>query len=198
MTCTIYILTPIKDRDAAYFIDNAHKLEEYNIQIHKWFASAIGCKIESISGNTYHHYYMPTDNSIAIGTYAESPGTIVPLFSNIGKDIYMFKIGKDNWKIKLGGREVCLVPHGWGQVIDNVQLIEVNNDKKIIKIDDNEYDIHSKVRLKNEGNKHIREFKDGRDFLERGKKMISGEITQTLRPIYLYCSKRKGKINEII
>lgn len=188
----------IKDRDAAYFIDNAHKLEEYNIQIHKWFASAIGCKIESISGNTYHHYYMPTDNSIAIGTYAESPGTIVPLFSNIGKDIYMFKIGKDNWKIKLGGREVCLVPHGWGQVIDNVQLIEVNNDKKIIKIDDNEYDIHSKVRLKNEGNKHIREFKDGRDFLERGKKMISGEITQTLRPIYLYCSKRKGKINEII
>lgn len=188
----------IKDRDATYFIDNAHKLEEYNIQIHKWFANAIGNGKKNIDGKTYHHYYMPTDNSIAIGTYVEEPGTIVPLFSNVEKDIYMFKIGKDNWKIRLGGKEVCLVPHGWGQVIDHVQSIEVDNEKKIIKIDENEYNIHSKVRLKNEGNKHVRDFKDGKDFLEKGEAMINGEIIQTLRPIYLYCNKKKGKVHEIL
>ena len=188
----------IKDRDATYFIDNAHKLEEYNIQIHKWFANAIGDGKKNVNGKTYHHYYMPTDNSIAIGTYAEEPGTIVPLFSNVGKDIYMFKIGKDNWKIRLGGKEVCLVPHGWGQVIDHVQSIVVDNENKIIKIDGNEYNIHSKVRLKNKGNKHVRDFKDGKEFLERGKAMIKGEIIQTLRPIYLYCSKKKGKVHEIL
>lgn len=188
----------IKDHDATYFIENAHKLEQYNIQIHRWFANAIGKGKTSVVGKTFHHYYMPTDSSIAIGTYVEEPGTIVPLFSNVGKDIYMFKIGKDNWKIRLGGKEVCLVPHGWGQVIDNVQSIIVDNENKILKIDDAEYDIHSKVRIKNEGNKHVREFEDGREFLEKGKAMIKGEILQTLRPIYLYCSKKKGKVNEVI
>ena len=188
----------IKDHDATYFIENAHKLEKYNIQIHKWFADAIGEKVASKNGKTFHHYYMPTDNSIAIGTYVEEPGTIVPVFSDVGKDIYMFKIGKDNWKIRLGGKEVCLVPHGWGQVIDDVQSITVDNENKIVKINDMEYYIHSKVRLKNDGNKHVRNFKDGEEFLQKGKAMIKGEIVQTLRPIYLYCSKKKGKVNEII
>lgn len=158
----------IKDRDATYFIDNAHKLEEYNVQIHRWFANVIGDGQKEVYGKTYHHYYMPTDSSIAIGTYAEKPGTVVPLFSNIGRDIYMFKIGKDNWTIKLGEKEVCLVPHGWGQAIDHVQSIEVNNDQKTIKIDGNKYAINSKARLENEGNKHIRDFKNGQEFLENG------------------------------
>lgn len=188
----------IKDYAATYFIENAHKLEKYNIQIHKWFANAIGGKETFKNGQIFHHYYMPTDNSIAIGTYVEEPGTVIPLFSNVGKDIYMFKIGKDNWKIRLGDREVCLVPHGWGQTIDDVQSIVVDNENKIIKIDDDEYKIHSKVRIKNEKNKHVRDFKDGEDFLKKGKSMIRGQIVQTLKPIYLYCSKKKGKVNEII
>lgn len=187
----------IKDRDATYFIDNAHKLEQYNIQIHKWFANAVGKGDTPIIGKTFHHYYMPTDNSIAIGTYVEEPGTIVPLFSNVGKDIYMFKIGKDNWKIRLGGKDVCLVPHGWGQAIDDVNSIIVDNEHGIIKIDDIEYEIHSKVRIKNRGSKHVRDFRDGKEFLEKGKAMINGEIVQTLKPIYLYCNEKKGKVNEI-
>lgn len=188
----------IKDHEAAYFIENAHKLEKYNTQIHRWFADSIGNGMKSLKGETFHHYYMPTDSSIAIGTYVEEPDKIVPLFSDVGKDIYMFKIGKENWKIKLGGKEVCLVPHGWGQVIDNVNMIIVDNENKILKIDDNEYEIHSKIRIKNGNNKHIRDFKDGNEFLEKGKRMIKGEIVQTLKPIFLYCSKKKGKVNEAI
>ena len=188
----------IKDHDATYFIENAHKLEKYNIQIHNWFADAIGKKETSKRGKTFHHYYMPTDNSIAIGTYVEEPGTVVPLFSNVGKDVYMFKIGKNNWKIRLGGKEVCLVPHGWGQTIDNVKSIIVDNENNIIKIDETEYKIHSQVRIKNEGKKHVRNFESGKEFLNQGRAMIKGDIVQTLRPIYLYCSKKKGKVNEIL
>lgn len=185
----------IKDSNAKYFIANAHKLENYNVQIHNWFADAIGKRDAPENGKTFHHYYMPTDNSIAIGTYAEEPDTIVPLFSNVGKDIYMFKIGKDNWKIRLGGKDVCLVPHGWGQVMDNVKSITVDNENKKIRIDNVEYDISSKVRIQNEKNKHVRDFKSGEDFLKEGRTMIKGEIVQTLRPIYLYCSAKKGKID---
>ena len=188
----------IKDSDAKYFIANAHKLENYNVQIHNWFADAIGKKGISENAKTFHHYYMPTDNSIAIGTYAEEPGTIVPLFSNVGKDIYMFRIGRNNWKIRLGGKDVCLVPHGWGQVIDDVGVITVDNENKRIRIDNDEYDISSKVRIKNGENKHVREFKDGEEFLKKGRAMIKGEIVQTLKPIYLYCSAKSGKVNERI
>lgn len=188
----------IKDHDATYFIENAHKLEKYNIQIHNWFADSIGGEATSKNGKTFHHYYMPTDNSIAIGTYVEEVGTIVPLFSNVGKDIYMFKIGKDNWKIRLGGRDVCLVPHGWGQVIDDVSSIIVDNENKKLNINETVYDINSKNRLDDNVSKHIRYFKDGKEFLEKGKAMIKGDIVQTLRPIYLYCSQKKGKVNEVI
>lgn len=188
----------IKDQDAVYFIENAHKLEKYNVQIHKWFADHIGNNNLSTKGKTFHHYYMPTDSSIAIGTYVEEPNKIVPLFSDVGKDIYMFKIGKDNWKVRLGGKEVCLVPHGWGQVIENVKSVAVDNEQKILRIDDVKFKINSKSRIENEVDKHVRKFNDGEEFLEKGKAMIKGEIVQTLRPIYLYCNKKKGKVNEVI
>jgi hypothetical protein len=185
----------IKDREAKYFIENAHKLEKYNIQIHKWFAKAIGWSDEKM-GRTFHHYYMPTNDSIAIGTYAEPQGTVVPIFSSVGKDIYMFKIGRDNWTVRLGGRNVCLVPHGWGQAIDGVKSIEYNNYERTLEINNVKYEINSKSRMKNSGDKHIRDFKDGEEFLWNGRKMIKGSIEQTLRPIYLYCGDRRGKVNK--
>ena len=141
---------------------------------------------------------MPTDSSIAIGTYVEEPNKIVPLFSDVGKDIYMFKVGKDNWKVRLGGREVCLVPHGWGQVIENAKSVVVDNEKKILRIGDAKFKINSKSRIEDEVDKHVRKFKNGEEFLEKGKAMIKGEIVQTLRPIYLYCDNKKGKVSEVI
>lgn len=110
----------------------------------------------------------------------------------------MFKIGKDNWKVRLGGKEVCLVPHGWGQVIENAKLVVVDNEKKTLRIGDAKFKINSKSRIEDEVDKHVRKFKDGEEFLEKGKAMIKGEIVQTLRPIYLYCNKKKGKVNEVI
>lgn len=202
----------IKDKEAASFIDFAHKLEKYNMQLHKYVAEDIGCvRNTELKQNTFHHYYMPNDSSIAIGTYVERPGTIVPLFSNVGKPIYMFEVGQDNWKIKLAGKgEVCLIPHGWGQEIDNIQSIKLKINKngdgnKIILEKDNvgdlEWDIKSSARIKEDDKhksigKHIRNFEDGQAFLDKGKKMIKGKIVQTLMPIYLYCNTKKGKINE--
>lgn len=91
-----------------------------------------------------------------------------------------------------------MVPHGWGQAIDNVNSIIVDNENKIVKIDEAEYKIHSKVRIRDEVKKHVRDYKNGNEFLEKGKAMIKGDIVQTLTPIYLYCSKKKGKVNEVI
>lgn len=185
----------IKDEDARQFAAYAHKLEQYNVQIHKWFAEQIGIVEDAfIKKNTFHHYYMPNDSTIAIGTFVEKPGTILPIFSSVGKDIYLFKISDENWKIRINGEERCLVPHGWGQKIDDIRSVTSDYKKKQLKINSKMYTVHSKSRI-TEG-KHIRTFCDGEEFFEKGKKMLKGEVVKTLRPIYLYCGTKKGKVND--
>ena len=185
----------IKDEDARQFVAYAHKLEQYNVQIHKWYAEQIGILEDTfIKKNTFHHYYMPNDSTIAIGTFLEKTGTILPIFTSVEKDIYLFKISEDNWKIRINGEEKCLVPHGWGQVIDNVRSISSDYKKKQLKIDEVIYDVHSKSRITVD--KHIRDFQDGKEFFEKGQKMLKGEIVKTLRPLYLYCATKKGKVND--
>lgn len=185
----------IKDEEAKQFVAYAHKLENYNVQIHRWFAEQIGIlEDSSIKKHTFHHYYMPNDCAIAIGTFVEKPGTELPIFSDVGKDVYLYRVSEDNWKIRINGEEKCLIPHGWGQVIDNVKNISVNEKEKILKIDDNLFEINSKSRITDI--KHIRSFQNGEEFFEKGKKTLKGEIIKTLRPIYLFCNDKKGKINE--
>lgn len=185
----------LKDADAKDFISFAHKLEGYNVEIHRWFAEQwiSECKPE---GQTFHHYYMPNDSSIAIGTYVEKPGTVVPIFSNVGKPIYLFEIGRQNWKVKIDGKEKCVIPHGWGQ-----ELISTTDDNKIsvdvedntLSINGNTIKISSEARLSS-SQKKIRDFADGAEFLKKGKKFIDGKIVKTLSPVFLYCSSMKGKV----
>ena len=107
----------IKGDEASYFIQMAHHFEKYNEEIHEWLACRLNNRVKPKTADSIikHHYYMPTDSSIAIGTFVERPGEVVPLFSNVGKPVYLFKIGEDNWTYKLGGRKcsVCIVPLGW-------------------------------------------------------------------------------------
>lgn len=182
----------LKDNDARHFITMAHHFEHYNVQIHKWLAEQINGKSPLDETHMWikHHYYMPTDNSIAIGTFAEPIGQEVPLFSAPGKPVYIFEIGRDNWQVSLGdGRKVCLVPHGWGQEIDGIQSIEVDSSRKnlILKINnqDNVYPISSSSRI-NCKEKRIRDFKDANEFLNKGTNIIKGTINHTLIPVFEY------------
>lgn len=191
----------IKGEEAAYFVKTAHYLEKYNVQIHEWIASKMNCGKKDDNPIIRHHYYMPTDSSIAIGTFVEAPGTIVPLFSDVGKPVYLFEIGMDNWTYNLGGNkgEVCVVPHGWGQQIENVSLIQNRSGRLVLKCDDGteqSYQIYSKERLGEMSEKRIRQFSDGKEFLQKGRNFLSGEIKKTLIPEYLYCQQFVGKVDK--
>lgn len=192
----------LKGEDAQHFIWLAHQLETVNEQLHKWFAEQIGgknCKKPSLmSKSTYHHYYMPTDTSIAIGTFVEKPGTTVPIFSAPGQPICLFEVSKyDNWTIRLDGEEKCLIPHGWGQKIDSLKKIEVSKDKLILHTYNNGEISYNTLTDKhiNSEYKKIREFSDCADFLKTSN-FLKGEIKETLTPIFLYCSTKKGKLEQ--
>lgn len=196
----------IKGNDAEYFIKTAHHYERFNEDIHKWIACQFNWE-KSIRPIIKHHYYMPTDSSIAIGTFAERPGEIVPMFSNVRKPVYLFEIGTNNWTYDLGGRkgEVCIVPHGWGQQIENIVKFAVDNNMLCFDLKDGrtvKYDIVSSNRIKNElnsesnpeNNKMVRNFANGDEFLRTAKNYITGKIVKTLTPKFLYCDSFSGEL----
>lgn len=181
----------IKGDDALFFISLAKKLEEMNVQIHKFFADSMYAKkCTFLERSTYHHYYMPTDSSIAIGTFVEEPGTTVPIFSAPGKEICLFKINtENNWTIQLGGKQKCLIPHGWGQEIcGNINSSVDYVDKKFtLSVDGKKY-VHDLQREKSIycPEKNLRQLISCRNFLEN-QHYINGKIVKILIPKYSYC-----------
>lgn len=184
----------LKDEEARHFITMAHQFEHYNEQIHQWLAKKINNNEPFRDNQIYikHHYYMPTDSSIAIGTFAEPIGEEVPLFSAPGKPVYIFKIGEDNWQVNLGTPKgkVCLIPHGWGQKIEHIESISLQNGKLALVINGTQYvtEVTSGNHIECNG-KMLRQFTNGQEFLRIGSKMVNGTITHTLTPIFEY-SKR--------
>lgn len=187
----------LKDEDARYFIRMAKNFQKYNEQIHQWVA-------ERVNGGAFgnddrwmaHHYYMPTDQSIAIGTFAEPVGAQVPMFSAYGKSVYIFEIGPNNFQIDLGGQKgkVCLVPHGWGQKIDGIEDISVCDGKLVLRVDGKEYAtrISSQEHIRCD-QKKIRQFENGEEFLEVGDHYISGRFVKELIPCVEYSRNTVGK-----
>lgn len=195
----------LKDEEAKYFIQTAHHLEKYNEEMHKWIASRLNWhKDDTNLPIIKHHYYMPTDSSIAIGAFVESPGEIVPLFSDVYKPVYLFQIGEDNWTYNLGEKKVCIVPHGWGQEIESITEVVHTDNNLLFTINDQQsvsYEKKSISRIDEsinissdaDKNKQIRKFANAEEFLKKGQKFLKGTIIKTLTPEYLYCKKHIGK-----
>ena len=187
----------LKDEDARYFIRMAKNFQKYNEQIHQWVAEKInGGRFMNEEKWMAHHYYMPTDQSIAIGTFAEPIGAQVPMFSAYGKSVYIFEIGPNNFQIDLGGQKgkVCLIPHGWGQKIDGIEGIFVRDGELVLQVNGKEYPTHisSQERICCE-NKKIRQFEDGEEFLEVGDRYITGKFIKELVPCVEYSRNTIGK-----
>lgn len=173
----------------------AQNFKTYNEQIHKWLAKRInGASFSESEMLIKHHYYMPTENSIALGTFAEPIGAQVPIFSAPGRNIYIFEIGEDNWQVNLGGNKgnVCLVPHGWGQKIDGLRSIHVSNQTLSLTIDNSlcEIPVSSKYHIECP-EKRLRFFESEQDFLKQGKSVLQGTIIKTLVPRFEYSANRQ-------
>jgi len=188
----------LKGEDATFFISLAKKLEEVNVQIHEHFAEMMSAqKCHLLERSTYHHYYMPTESSIAIGTFVEDPGTTVPIFSAPKKAICLYKVDADqNWTIQLGGKPKCLIPHGWGQAISGRIDIDVDYTEKRCTINVNNipyaHDLSKRESIKCP-EKRIRQYDSCKEFLDN-QKVIKGRIVKTLVPKYLYCDTEKGRV----
>lgn len=208
----------LKDREAERFINIARTLNEQNRDIHNWFAKQIFGDIRPIQRKTYHHYGMPTDYSIAIGTYVIDEDDVVPIFSREGAPIVLFRPSSDMWSIELEGKRKFVVPHGWGQKLNkeyfgefakddfkNIRLgvknkklfLEDSYTKKIIR----QIDVNYSARFE-KGMLDIRNLCDKEDF-EKGNifgttPYLKGTIEEILDPIALYSRETSGGVKYYI
>ncbi len=206
----------LKDKEAIRFINLAQALNEQNKDIHNWFANEFLGDIYPLCSEkkTYHHYGMPTDYSIAIGTYVVDTDDIVPVFSRKGYPICMFRPNDSMWGIKLGKKVKHLVPHGWGQCL-NLSGIDVTSDL-ILGIRNNclealchnktlfSYPIRPEKRFTTE-QVYVRNLmpansqKDGTAFQDIGRNYLEGDIVDILDPIAEFSKdeylKEKGSVH---
>lgn len=130
----------LKDVEAERFIKIARMLNQENEDIHNWFAGEFCPNIHFTKCKTYHHYGMPTDYAIAIGTYVIDENDIVPIFSKEDYPICFFKPDNKMWSIELEGKKKYIVPHGWGQKIKSeyfTKMDENNLSKCFFSIENN-------------------------------------------------------------
>lgn len=199
----------IRGDAAVSFYDYAVRFREFNEEIHQYVAEEFATLCNTkISGAPYikHHYGMPTPSSVAIGTFVidmdedDPHGRIVPIFSDYAKDICLYQIStqqKNTYTLSGTDNQVILVPHGWGQIIDNIsglkleRVTEEANRKLVLRFDDGselKHTILASERL-TLPQKHIRNFTDIPEFMSRHCNHLNGSVKKVLHPVFCYCSR---------
>ena len=187
------------------FVDYADRFRDYNQEIHTFiaetFAELLSTSLTNDTRIIRHHYGMPTHNSIVIGTFPidiNSEDRTVPIFSDYGKDICIFEMDNEQTYIhRLIGtfNDITLVPHGWGQVVDELQDISISNvpdesARELIlhcKHKQIRNNVDPEERLK-DTDKHVRAYSNIESFVKMNK-LPSGRILRILHPLYCYCKR---------
>lgn len=104
----------IIEKTAEHFIWCARQLNHYNIEIHREYVKRLSIPVHS-EVCMYHHYGMPSGNSVMMGTYFVKENSIVPLFTHYKCPVYLLKVTPAFPYIILEKEKRFLVPHGWGK-----------------------------------------------------------------------------------
>lgn len=150
---------------AELFIDIAKTLEDFNIIRHRFVAHLLtNNRTKILSQRDNHHYYMPDRNSIAIGCFPVQTGSIVPIFSRLGRDIAMFEVsvGGNNVIKKIDEqRDLVLVPHGWGKTCPVGTTFNIDFNAREFTLSGKKYEIRTLVSLGKDDRLELRNFADG-------------------------------------
>ncbi|GAB1345670.1 hypothetical protein MASR1M29_21590 [Cloacibacterium normanense] len=152
----------ITGQKAELFTDMAKMLEEYNFIRHRFVANLIvGNKTKIISQKDHNHYFMPTRKSVAIGCFPVTYGDEVPIFSKLGRDIFIFKPEKGGENILTSlnsNKEYLLTPHGWGKTCEKDIEFCINYTTNEFDLSGDKYKIEPLVSLGKDKRLQIREF----------------------------------------
>lgn len=126
----------------------AKMLHDFTVLRHSFLAHEIlPAGVRIIAEEHKFHYYMPNQQSVAIGCYLCEPGEIVPVLSRPGRPIDVFSPadgGVNKLKL-LSGETKLVVPHGWGKT--SLMPIEVSRQEGKYRIGGIDFPIEPKASL---------------------------------------------------
>lgn len=176
---------------ANLFVDLAKSLEHYNVIRHRFVAHLLTqSKAKIINQEDYHHYYMPTRQSVAIGCFPVESGMCVPIFSRPGRNITIFKpqAGGLNALGKLpSGNDLLLVPHGWGKTCIDDTSFSIDYEQGLFTLSGQKYEIKTQVSLGKDERLQLRNFCsnnfDGDEFFTQIADHCPGTIVEQIRQV---------------
>lgn len=116
--------------DAELFYKMAEGVNAFNKARHDFFAHLLtNGSINLKNSHTWHHYGMPSYNSVIIGSYLVNSNDPFPILTKPGQPILIVRVSKvKDPSLKVG--EKILVPHGWGKqslILPKINLDLLNN-----------------------------------------------------------------------
>lgn len=153
-----YIRLLIGDR-AKLFREIAKLMEPFNVARHRFVADVLlRGKAKVLSDYHKHHYYMPTEESVAIGCFLCDPGEVVPIFSRAGSEIHLFepRDGGSNSIDVPGLGKKLVVPHGWGKTM--ATDISIVYDESLFTINGQSYEVRPLASLGTHPDLIVRQF----------------------------------------
>lgn len=121
--------------DAARFIDlgliNRSKLARFHNCLCRTLLKDSG---RIVTADTYQHYGFHSRNTVVLGTGLVAENKAFPIFSTEGLPITIVKPSEEMWSIIIDGDRRFIIPHGWGQVIDDVKDLTICPSEDTIRI----------------------------------------------------------------
>lgn len=153
--------------DAELFWRISNQLGSFNEARQEYLASVfIDGFAKIINSKTYHHYGMPTANSVIMGGHVTAKNDTFPLLTNAGKNIYLIKYYdvKDDSLIIPNTKGLFITPHGLGKEDITDPVIELNLTKQTFTLDGYEYNIRFGESLRAHPNLRLRSFNQDKYF----------------------------------
>lgn len=176
----------------------ADMLQRYNVVRHRFLAEVLLSGRAQVEQEYHkHHYFMPTEESVAIGCFLCAEGEIVPIFSRPGGDITLFApaSGGSNLVLLPGVDKGLLVPHGWGKTIAGP--VELAYDEQLLTLNGHSFNVEPRVTLGVHPDLIVRAFSDDpldpNSLFSRMAQHTPGRVTERLQQLSSY--SRVGFVN---
>lgn len=182
----------IKGKDAEIFYKLSENLVRFNENRHEFIAQLLLREKTAINAvSHYHHYYMPSENSVIMGSHIVSEGQVAPILSIPGENIYIvnFEYSKD--KELYLDKTHFLTPHGWGKRHKDIPNISLDVNSRKFSLDNIIYDIEFGESLRAHPALELRDFiSDSKNrkenFLEHLEKIYKYRLIDEMKQIASY------------
>ncbi len=173
------------DDFALAFVEKYRGTPKLNLEYLEYFANLFMGDIGCIERRFIHpHYGMCGSHVVNAGCFVVENDEVVPIFSTPGNDIFLYKVGRDDFEID----HKKIIPHGWGKSYPGLKSIFLSSDFESLLIDDREYSVRDNIQLDAKYRSYSTR-PDSKDYyFHQVRRFLTGSVVKRLKQLYSYSS----------